>query len=85
MNDRSARTRAAAAEQRIAESIAAKVIEIVRAELADSADQRVVDQEWIDSAEVARRSGFSRAWVYENAGSARRGAGRRRQAPAPAL
>ena len=68
MSHRRARTRAADAEDRIAESIAAKVIEIVRAELAPPADQHERDGEWIDSAEVARRSGFSRAWVYENAG-----------------
>jgi hypothetical protein len=66
MSHRRAASRAVDVESRIAESIAAKVIELVRAELTAAPDGR--EREWIDSAEVARRSGFSRAWVYENAG-----------------
>lgn len=65
------------AEDRIAEAIAAKVIEIVRRELGVSAPAPV---ELIDAREVARRSGFSRVWVYENAGrlgAVRVGDGRR--------
>jgi hypothetical protein len=66
------------AEDRIAEAIAAKVIEIVQRELGVSATPPHV--ELIDAREVARRSGFSRAWVYENAGrlgAVRVGDGRR--------
>ena len=65
------------AEDRIAEAIASKVIEIVSRELGVSAPAPV---ELIDAREVARRSGFSRAWVYENAGrlgAVRVGDGRR--------
>jgi hypothetical protein len=64
-------------EDRLAEEIASRVIEIVRRELGVSAPARV---ELIDAREVARRSGFSRAWVYENAGrlgAVRIGDGRR--------
>jgi hypothetical protein len=64
-------------EERIAESIAARVIEIVRRELGGEQPAR---GEWIDAAEVARRTGFSRNWVYENAGrlgAVRFGGGRR--------
>lgn len=53
------------AADRIAEAIAARVVEIVRRELGVSVARPV---ELIDAREVARRSGFSRAWVYENAG-----------------
>jgi hypothetical protein len=65
------------AEDRIAAAIAAKVIDIVRRELGVSPPAPV---ELIDAREVARRSGFSRAWVYENAGrlgAVRVGDGRR--------
>jgi hypothetical protein len=65
------------AADRIAEAIAVRVVEIVRRELAVSAP---AGEEWIDAREVARRSGFSRAWVYENAGrlgAVRVGDGRR--------
>ena len=63
-------------DDRIAEAIATKVVAIVRRELAREA----VEEEWIDSKEVARRFGLSRSWVYEHAGllGARRiGNGRR--------
>ena len=53
------------------------MVEIVRRELGVSAAPAV---ELIDAREVARRSGFSRAWVYENAGrlgAVRVGDGRR--------
>ncbi|HEY6781591.1 MAG TPA: hypothetical protein VI111_11585 [Thermoleophilaceae bacterium] len=53
-----------ATADRIAEAIAVRVVEIVRRELGVSASAG----EWIDAREVARRFGFSRAWVYEHAG-----------------
>jgi hypothetical protein len=48
---------------RIAEAIAGQVVILVREELGI---QPPTD-EWIDAKEVARRSGFSRAWVYAHA------------------
>jgi len=48
---------------RIAEAIAGQVVTLVREELGS---QPPTD-EWIDAKEVARRSGFSRAWVYAHA------------------
>jgi hypothetical protein len=48
---------------RIAETIAGQVVVLVREELRI---QPPTD-EWIDAKEVARRSGFSRAWVYAHA------------------
>jgi hypothetical protein len=51
-------------EDLIAEAIAAKVVAIVRRELAREA----ADEEWIDCKEVARRFGLSRSWVYDHAG-----------------
>src|SRR5215218_7812071 len=48
---------------RIAEVIAGQVVILVREELGI---QPPTD-DWIDATEVARRSGFSRAWVYAHA------------------
>ena len=67
MNSRPAHTRTEEIEDRIAESIAAKVIEIVRAELAPEPAPAVHD-EFMDASDVARLTGFSRTWVYANAG-----------------
>jgi hypothetical protein len=67
MNAHRTRTRADEIEDRIAESIAAKVIEIVRAEFAPEAVPPVQD-DFMDAKDVARLTGFSRAWVYANAG-----------------
>lgn len=69
--------RVESSEDRIARAVAVKVIELVERELGVAGSQ---GEEWIDAREVARRSGFSRAWVYENAGrlgAVRVGAGRR--------
>jgi hypothetical protein len=77
MDQRNDRARIDGHEDRLAEAIASRVIEIVRRELGVLAPARV---ELIDAREVARRSGFSRAWVYENAGrlgAVRIGDGRR--------
>jgi hypothetical protein len=51
---------------RVAEAIARTVVDLVRDELGL---QRVAGEDWIDSKEVARRFGVSRAWVYAHAGS----------------
>lgn len=51
-------------ERRIAERVAGRVVELVRDELG----VRPPTREWIDAKEVARRWGFSRAWVYAHAG-----------------
>ena len=50
-------------ERRIAERVAGRVVELVRDELG----LRQSTGEWIDAKEVARRWGFSRAWVYAHA------------------
>ncbi len=50
-------------ERRIAERVAGLVVDLVRDELGLGTSGR----EWIDAKEVARRWGFSRAWVYAHA------------------
>jgi hypothetical protein len=50
---------------RLVEAIAAQVVKLLRDEL--GLRSAPVEDEWIDAKEVARRTGFSRAWVYAHA------------------